>query len=300
MAYDWTRKAVDPRGRIVAPSRVEWVRLGRGEKCCICGRPDWCTRAGDGSRVCCMRVKSPKAAKNGGWIHAPTDTLPEIPVYAPLPSAAPTIDCAAMLARWETPPEAIDAHAAMLGLPGSALRALGVRWAPERRAWAWPMRDGRGQLVGLRLRANADEGARKWSVAGSRQGLFIPTGMDLSEPVPTLFLAEGPTDTAALLSVGLAAIGRPNDRGGGEFIAQWIAAQGRAMHAVVVLDAGDSGIEGGCALAAMLHARRLCASVRTLLPPHGHKDARRWVRAGADAAQVRAAAAAQPAYRGAA
>ncbi len=298
MPYDWTRKAVDPRGCIVAPRRVEWVRLTRGEKCCICGRADWCTRASDGSLACCMRVKNPKPASNGGWIHQPTDALPEVPIYAPLPVAPPSIDCAAMLDRWRTPRAAIDAHAAALGLQGCALASLGVCWAPERRAWAWPMRDGNGRLVGIRLRKSEDEGARKWAVPGSRQGLFLPAGLDFADPVPQLFLAEGPTDTAALLGIGLNAVGRPNDRGGGEFIAQMLARIGRAVDVVVVLDAGESGIDGGCALAELLATRRLAASVRTMLPADGHKDARRWVRAGADAAAVRAHAAAQPRHGG--
>lgn len=277
MSYDWSSPSTSPKR--------QWVRFPHGEHCPVCGRHDWCTRSTDGKRICCMRVKSPHpcGGKSGGWFHDADGSLPEIPVYAPLPTAPPDIDCAAYLNRWETPAGMIDEFAATLGLAPSSLRSLGARWAAEKNAWAFPMRDGDGRIVGIRLRGAKDAAARKWSIVGSRQGLFLPPVLDLTAPVPTVYLCEGPTDTAALLGLGLNAMGRPNDRGGGEYICARLARFGVLCAVVVVLDRGESGIDGGNELAAMIQARRLAHSVRTLLPPEGFKDARAWVRGGATA-----------------
>lgn len=46
-----------------------WSRVDRDEPCDVCGKPDWCTRADDGSAACCMRVESERPLKNGGWLH---------------------------------------------------------------------------------------------------------------------------------------------------------------------------------------------------------------------------------------
>ena len=279
----------------------DFVRVNHARKCPICGRHDWCLIRRDGSAALCPRTPSERSWGEWGFLHQVKDG-PRFAVASverePPPRKLENIE--GLICKYEKGLDVGKAKrlAIRLGVHFASLVGLRMGWSYYHAAFTFPMYDALRRPIGLRLRNDLGQ---KWSVAGSRNGLFIPyyTPEQVAE-TNEWYVVEGPTDTAALLSVGLAAIGRPNDRGGGEFIAQWIAAQGRAMHAVVVLDAGDSGIEGGCALAAMLHARRLCASVRTLLPPYGHKDARRWVRAGADAAQVRAAAAAQPAYRGAA
>lgn len=70
-------------------------------------------------------------------------------------------------------------------------------------AWTFPVSDAAGVLTGIRLRL-AD--GRKLSVRGGPEGLFVPA--DLGQP-ERLLIAEGPTDTASLLDLGLAAVGRP-------------------------------------------------------------------------------------------
>ncbi|MCA9312164.1 MAG: hypothetical protein KDA21_13205 [Phycisphaerales bacterium] len=140
------------------------------------------------------------------------------------------------------------------------------------------MRDPAGGIVGVRLRS---ETGYKWSVRGSRQGLFIADGVDISrEP---LVIAEGPTDTAALLGVGVAAIGRPSCLGA---VAETIAFTRRhAINSTIVLSDGDEpGRRGALVLARRLGA--YCLDVRIAPPPRRFKDAREWVASGVEATEV--------------
>src|SRR5690606_9675141 len=84
-----------------------------------------------------------------------------------------------------------------LGLSIESLQRLGVGWAARHRAYTFPMRRGDGTICGIRLRS---PDGRKYSVRGSKQGLFIPDGIDATD---RLLVAEGPTDTAAVLDWGL-------------------------------------------------------------------------------------------------
>lgn len=156
-----------------------------------------------------MRVESSKPMKNGGWLHS-GDTIRGRVVIPPPPDRPPPIDAASLVSGWRnrTTPDAIKAFAGSLGVNSDALTQLGACYAAPYNAWAFPMRDGQGNIVGVRLR---DMRGRKWAVRGSKQGVFIPACV----PQDMAFITEGPTDTAAALSIGLFAIGRPSCNCGG-------------------------------------------------------------------------------------
>lgn len=120
----------------------------------------------------------------------------------------PTINSSKLIKGWadKTQQSMLDGLASRLGVTSMALACLGAAWAPEYRAWAFPMRDGYGEMVGIRLRA---ESGFKWAVTGSHEGIFLPSCQAQS----TGFILEGPTDTSAALSIGLFAIGRPTCNG---------------------------------------------------------------------------------------
>lgn len=181
--------------------------------------------------------------------------------------------------------------AGLLGLPVGPLLRLGVGWASEYRATSWPMRDSAGQVIGVRLRCPRT--ARKWAVRGSRAGLFYDPGLSSIEGPSRLWLAEGPTDTAALLSIGLAAVGVPSASGGRDLVAG-LCRQVRPGEAVIVADADGPGREGAERLARDLMA--VVPSVR-VIAPEATKDARAWVVAGADRDAFDTAADAVPARR---
>jgi hypothetical protein len=94
--------------------------------------------------------------------------------------------------------------ARQLGVTYSSIMALGAAWYRRKQAWAFPMRDGGGKIVGIRLRS---EEGKKWALVGSANALFIPKDDYFTQ---TVYLVEGPTDVMAGVSIGLKIIGRPS------------------------------------------------------------------------------------------
>jgi hypothetical protein len=140
------------------------------------------------------------------------------------------------------------------------------------------MTDVGGRVLGIRLRL---ENGRKFAVTGGREGLFIPTG--LPDSPTTLFVAEGATDCAALLDLGLSAVGRSSCTGGTRLLVELVARR-RPGRVVIVADADEPGQRGADALACVLCA--YVRDVRIITPPAGVKDARAWKLDGATAADV--------------
>lgn len=240
-----------------------WRRVTKADPCKVCGKPDWCTR---GDRYhCCMRVQSPKPAENGGWLH-PIDGAGAKPITRPA-RQAPTIHCADYLEPWYGDLQSPTLHllAARLGVAENACRYLGAVWARQFEAWAWPMKDAYGNYVGIRLRA--DDG-RKWAVKGSRQGLFLPAipGQEVA------YVCEGPTDTAAAISMGLYAVGRPSCLGC-ENEVRTLFKRLDVRRAVIISDSDTPGFEGARRLSASLHIPSVI-----LVPPA--KDMRAFYQAG--------------------
>ncbi len=243
---------------------LSFRRVSKGSPCPQCGKPDWCTVGDYG--VVCMRVQSARPVKNGGWFH-PFDAAGGRPMPPPPPRRqAPAINATALHRAWlaATAPEALAAFAAALGLSTAALMAVGAAWAPPHDAWAFPMCDGYGNVVGIRLRNERG----KFAVRGSRQGIFLGA-------VPaqkTLFVCEGPTDTAAAVELGLFAAGRPNCCCGGLEVRTY-ARRHECAHAVIVSDNDKPGLDG---------ARKVGAELRMpyaiYVPPA--KDLREFCRLG--------------------
>ncbi len=248
---------------------LSFRRVSKASPCPQCGKPDWCTVGDYG--VVCMRVQSAKPVKNGGWFHA-FDAARGRPVAPPPRRQPPAINATALHRGWlaETTAEAVAAFAATLGLSAAALAAVGASWAPAHAAWAFPMCDGYGNVVGIRLRNERG----KFAVRGSRQGVFLAE-------VPTqkiLFVCEGPTDTAAAVELGLFAVGRPNCCCGGLEIRTYARRQ-ECARAVIVSDNDKPGLDG---------ARKVGGELKlpyaVYVPPA--KDLREFVRLGGTRAMI--------------
>lgn len=188
-----------------------------------------------------MRVESEKPMKNGGWLHQPDDDLPPPPVRT-TPEPEIKINAPALWKGWRQKTKAVEIvkFADQLQVDPVAIDVLGVAWAEEHRAWAFPMRYGNNGIAGIRLRNIHGD---KWAVKGSKQGLFIPTTALNTD----LYIVEGPTDTAAALSLGLMAIGRPSCRGCHDHVNQVIH-RIRARRVVIVADNDDPGQQGAADL----------------------------------------------------
>lgn len=239
-----------------------WREVSKREPCAICGKDHWCAR---GERYWnCMRIAGGKPCANGGWLY-PIEGAQKRTVFRPKVEA-PTIHCYDYLNRWKcSPGPTWDRLASALGLSAFALQCLETTWATEYHAWAWPMFDAYRNAVGIRLR---DDNGRKWAVKGSRQGLFLPA----IEPQETAYVCEGPTDTAAALSMGLFAVGRPSCLGcENEIVRLFRRLDVRKV--VIISDNDEPGWNGARKLAAMLPMPSLI-----LLPPA--KDIREFYQQG--------------------
>lgn len=215
-----------------------------------------------------MRVQSPKPARNsmGGWLH-PLDAK-QVVLPPPRP-AAPKINAPFLFERYQehTQDSQISELGNLLGIQTASLAAMPCAWAQPYDAWAFPMRNEKRDIVGIRLR---NRSGRKWAVPGSRQGVFVPN-IELEDIV---YVCEGPTDTAAALSIGLCAVGRPSCTGGVPEL-KGLFTWSRVRRVVVISDNDSPGLNG---------AQSLCDQLRLpvallLLPA---KDMRAFVNAGGD------------------
>lgn len=267
----------------------QWHRVRRDDPCPICGKTDWCSISRDGSVACCARVAegSTKTLGEAGWLHRLREPDRELaPRLRPLrvqgprrPEPAIDLDALARRFRRDVDRADLDRLADDLGVDAASLGRLDIGWSRESSAWSFPMVDAAGRVRGFRLRTDT---GRKFAVRGGSEGLFIPADLDPSQP---LLLPEGPTDTAALLGLGFAAVGRPNDRGG-KVLMERLVHRLRPPGLVVVADrdANDQGLGAANELARLLALH--CRDVRLLLPPPGFKDVRAWAQAGATRPEV--------------
>lgn len=278
-----------------------WLRTKKNLKCPVCGRPDWCLIAPDNTAVICMRVSSdrPKRLRTGeeGYIHQMGSEVSRVVLPRSYVSESTEggrfLNVAAVLRRYslDTLDHDICAFAEKLGVSAESLRLLGMVWAKKYQAWAFPMRNGVRAPVGIRLRW--EDGAKK-AVKGSNQGLFIQDEMMGEGPI---LLPEGPTSTAATISLGFDAIGRPSCKGGNEELVTWYKAEGGKRMLVVVGDHDEPkkrpdgtvfypGQEGAAKLACDLVKAGIW-NVRVIFPRVG-KDMRDWLKAGAEPSLVNA------------
>jgi hypothetical protein len=174
-----------------------------------------------------------------------------------------------------------------LNLPAASLDALAIGWLPDRRwwnpetqeaegelgCWEFPECDGQGRIIGLGLRW---PGGHKGQLPGSRRGLTLPEGCrDLADPV---IVVEGPSDVIAGRLLGLNVIGRPNNSGGAESIAQLCR-----NRRVIILGENDRKPDGAWPgkSGAQAVARKLESISQRPVPvafPPGHaKDLRNWL-----------------------
>ncbi len=258
---------------------MNFTRVSKSERCPVCQHPDWCRVFADGW-VECMRVQSDKPAKSGGWMHwqsqLPVRLTPPRPRCLPPP---PAINATQLIREWQaaTTPAQLEELAVGLGLSPGSMRAVGAAWAEPHSAWAFPMCDGYGNTVGIRLRNERG----KFAVRGSRQGIFTGAKCEVrsvkweaqtARAQPTLFVCEGPTDTAAAVELGLFAIGRPNCCCGGPEIRIY-ARRHSVRRVVLIADNDKPGLDG---------AKKVAAEIKLpfalYVPPA--KDLREFLRLG--------------------
>lgn len=254
------------------------ARVTPANKCVICGHGSWCLIGR--SCVICMRVVSPrpKTFKGGevGYIHPHPDPNNRPKFTSKPPKQVPQINVKRVLSDWRRayPNNYLPFLAHDLGVSIRSLEELGCQYAGDyHNAWGFLMKDGYGNPIGIRIR---NLFGQKWAVTGSQAGIFIPK-------VPfqyRVFIAEGPTDVAAGLSIGLYVIGRPSCSGGVSHIVDWFKKhRAVACEAVIIADNDEPGIKGAQELQRWLPV----PSCILILPS---KDLREAVKSGIDKSTI--------------
>ncbi len=164
-----------------------------------------------------------------------------------------------------------------LGVSLQSLQTMGLGWYRPSGCYSFPMVDETWTIIGLRLRK---PDGFKFAVTGSCNALFVPASFS-GEGI--VYIVEGPTDCAAMLDMGLDAIGRPSSSSCVDMTRMFLAHRGVAR-VVIIADHDDPkthprkgvwfpGRQGAETLADALC--ETCDSVRVIEPLKA-KDVRSW------------------------
>jgi hypothetical protein len=265
-----------------------WPFFTKENPCPACSHHDWSCRAGQFKFVC-MRVASDHPSKDGGYYHEYGDKKPANRPSHALPGHSRYVlkDAESTLkqkkARFSE--SAVEMFARSLGLSFDALDDLGCvrckEWVENNLQFGFPMRDGSGKITGIRLR---DWDGNKKSVYGSLSGCFYsdsPEALELLDNFKAAFICEGPTDAAALLTLGLFPIGRPSCNSCNEIVAQ-VLQRLSIRRAVIVVDNDEikkqgnrPGYDGAIRL-----KKELGVPSALFAPPSPIKDVREFLNKG--------------------
>lgn len=265
---------------------MSMIRVSKRNPCPVCRKEDWCLIGK--SLVLCMRVSSsmPKHLADGslGYYHVNPEGK-EFKVPEKLkPKEEKFEDFGVMVGDWRHRygTSSLKYLSKTIGLTEHSLILLECVKTPQHSVWGFPMKNAEGVIIGIRMR---HENGRKWAQQGSRNGLFIP----ISPVEKEIVICEGPTDTAAALSIGIYAIGRFNCCGGMTEISRFIKIN-RVRRAVIVADCDNDriveervvnpGISGAISLSKVL-------PIPTCVVALPSKDMRSFVTAGGTAATLK-------------
>ena len=248
-----------------------WKRVNGLSRCPVCGKPDWCLIAPDRSAVICPRIDegSTRYIEGSGYLHilkVTTQWMKE--EYNHVKKLPEHNEVLAIRARhWirECESTRIQELAGSLHVSEESLKLLNVGWMEQNDSWIFPMLRNHGRLIGIRVRPR---GGKKFAIKGSRNGLFIPNNLT-GEGV--VYVCEGESDTAALLTCGLPAVGRPSCNSGERLLAELL----RNRDVGVCMDRDGAGRRGAKQLVEYLRCH--ASDVMMLEPPDKYNDMRDWL-----------------------
>jgi hypothetical protein len=205
-----------------------WNRVSRQKSCPICQKTDNCTVSTDGGAVWCGRVAEGSTRENRGgqFLHIQRDGWLECDwTPAPAPkrktSALTVRDFGRLADEGFSHPDAARKRSDLagdLGVEPTSLARLRVGWDQRERSqgcWTIPERDAAGNVIGVSTRLTS---GKKKQIFGSNRGLTYSD--DWQSGDGPILLVEGGSDTAALLSLGLAVVGRPSNNAGIDLLAE--------------------------------------------------------------------------------
>ena len=270
---------------------IKWKKVNKRTPCPVCEKSDWCGISEDESVSRCMRVQSdtPSVGSDGatGFIHQVGDPIDQL-LPAREYKQPQKVDMASLYASYfaKSSYKHVDSLLARWGLRGACGASLGIVWVGAHQAYGIPMRNELGKVIGIQLRGTDS----KWTIKGSQLGIFCSWPI-LSNRV---FVCEGASDTAAMISLGFTAVGRASCNSGGPILKRML--EGKDV--VIVSDRDEPqqlpngnwvtpGQDGATQLSYQL--AMTSRSVRIVTPPAPFKDARQWVNSGVSKKQIETA-----------
>lgn len=272
-------------------SRTRLKSVSKAHPCAVCGRDHKCSFGEDGL-ICCGRCQGKKdgfvhmgtSEKDGTWHYYRREDDPVIlerqreyrETHPQRNGHVKDWNQLAATFRDALTPTRRDELANDLGVPVDVLSVLQVGWNGSEGCWTFPERDGTGRIIGISRRWKNGEKKR---MSGGHSGLYIPPAW--KERGGVILCPEGASNTLALWAMGVAAIGRPNNLGGKEDLAQLLSDVPAERDIIIVGDfdpknSGDwPGRDGAVAVAAHLH-EKLNRPILWALPPD-KKDVREWL-----------------------
>jgi hypothetical protein len=264
------------------------LRVSKRHLCPICGKSDWCLYSEDDSAAICARIGegSVKQCGDAGWLHTLKNrhnghyrhrqaARKRQLVKTTVIQQSKLVDFEQLteLYRQQITEDRLESLSQQLGVSIHSLKRLHTGW--DGRAYTFPMRDENMKIIGIRRRFG--DGNKK-ALAGSRNGLFVPTGLSKDKP---LFITEGPTDCATALDLDFDSVGRPNCNSRIDMVVRFV----KERNAVIIADNDSAGVKGAEKLARKLVLHSPC--VRIVCPPAGIKDLRQWLKTGLSASKLK-------------
>jgi hypothetical protein len=279
--------ARDAAGRIMDDPRS--FRVSHRHPCPICGSGSWCCHdEGTGITLC---PREPNGAlldddfrpiRTGpyGFLHAQDPSQLSITPLPPrerkpidrMPKPAITATLARLKAKRQ--PGLLGVLAGRIGLPGSALAAIGCE--AEAALLYTPERGAAGRVIGYQTRAINGKKRNR-----GRRGLIYADGWrQQATDAGFVLLPEGGSDIAACIAMGLPAVGRPFNTGGVHLLAALLADLSAAVRIIVIGERDEHdgrwpGRDGALSTAESL-TKRLGRPVEATFVPDEAKDTRAW------------------------
>ena len=265
-------------------NKNSFTRVNRRQCCPVCEKPDWCLIALDGTAAICSRIQSatPVGEKGAGWLHrldvGQTSNLQAVvKPQDKTPTTKADVEWSKLQHEFRRTlkPLYLSQLARQLGVSATSLQSIGIGWHSKLGVFTFPMFDAWGNVIGLRTR---NRYGRKRALPGSSNGLFMRIGLldDEAEKSDCVLIAEGPTDTAALIDAGTrVVVGLPGCRSGWEFVIP-VLAKLNAQRVMLLCDNDEAGLSAFADLATKLSTTMPKECIGAIVPPKGIKDAREW------------------------
>jgi hypothetical protein len=244
-------------------SALHYNRVSKAMPCPVCKKPDWCLISDDARYAICARVESEHKKGGAGWRHTLDGQTFDKPKNVIRTVSHPHNADAVkeVYLNLDFSDKALFPLAEKLQVDLDSLRNLGCGRSSQ--AWDFPMYNDKLELIGIKRR-NLE--GKKWCVRGSKLGLYIPKFFN---HCTRAIILEGESDTAAMLSKGYNAVGRPNTTAGMQYLIDLTQSQ----ETVILADNDAPGIESAYKLRQRLGSRS-CVVVCPM------KDARLWINSG--------------------